>query len=215
MTLLWRTGQRIGDCSALHGEHGVLGMRLGDLDRRSGTIVVRLKGARDEHRVPVSEDFWPLFARYVAEERGLGHPQEPAWIALRKGRGRPLGYAAFESSLRNTSRKIGVCVTAHMFRHALAQALVDTAGVHVAQEVLGHAHISSTAGTYARVDERAMVDALARANDLFDLAAAADGEPDARAPATAAGQGYVFDYDAATLAELDAVSASAPPQATA
>jgi len=62
-------------------------MRLGDLDRRSGTIVVRLKGARDEHRVPVSEDFWPLFARYVAEERGLGQPHEPAWMGLRRGRG--------------------------------------------------------------------------------------------------------------------------------
>lgn len=58
LTLLWRTGQRIGDWSATHGQHGVLGMRLGDLDRRSGTVVVRLKGARDEHRVPVSDDFW-------------------------------------------------------------------------------------------------------------------------------------------------------------
>jgi integrase/recombinase XerD len=52
LTLLWRTGQRIGDSSELHGRHGVLGMSLGDLDRRSGTVVVRLKGARDEHRVP-------------------------------------------------------------------------------------------------------------------------------------------------------------------
>ena len=55
----------------MHGEHGILGMRLGDLDRRSGTIVVRLKGARDEHRVPVSDDFWPVFARYLGQERGL------------------------------------------------------------------------------------------------------------------------------------------------
>ena len=72
LTLLWRSGQRIGDWSAMHGEHGILGMRLGDLDRRSGTIVVRLKGARDEHRVPVSDDFWPVFARYLGQERGLG-----------------------------------------------------------------------------------------------------------------------------------------------
>jgi site-specific recombinase XerC len=36
LTLLWRTGQRIGDFSDVHGEHGVLGMRLGDLDRASG-----------------------------------------------------------------------------------------------------------------------------------------------------------------------------------
>jgi len=99
-----------------------------------------------------------------------------------------------------------------MFRHALAQALVDTAGLHVAQEVLGHAYISTTAGTYARVDERAMVDALARVGDLFDLAAADHGlETQARA----AEREYVFDYDAATLAELDAISTAAPPQASA
>lgn len=165
--------------------------------------------------MPVSEDFWPLFSSYVAEERGLGAPQEPAWVGLRKGRGRPLGYAAFESSLRYVSAKAGVRVTAHMFRHALAQALVDTAGVHVAQEVLGHAHISTTAGTYAHVDERAMVDALARAHDLFDLAAAEDRRPGPQAPPAAGGAGYVFDYDAATLAELDAVSSAAPPPASA
>jgi hypothetical protein len=53
LTLLWRTGQRISDWSDDHGRHGVLGMRLGDLDRASSTIVVCLKGARDEHRVPV------------------------------------------------------------------------------------------------------------------------------------------------------------------
>jgi hypothetical protein len=47
LTLLWRTGQRIGDWSELHGQHGVLGMRLGDLDRRSGMIVVREYVARN------------------------------------------------------------------------------------------------------------------------------------------------------------------------
>src|SRR4051794_41845916 len=95
-----------------------------------------------------------------------------------------------------------------MFRHALAQALVDTAGLHVAQEVLGHAYISTTAGTYARGDERAMGDALARGGDLFDLAAADHGlETQARA----AEREYVFDYDAATLAQLDAIRPAGPP----
>ncbi len=96
LTLLWRSGQRIRDWSAMHGEHGVLGMRLGDLDRLSGTIVVRLKGARDEHRVPVSDDFWRVFARYLGQERGLGGPEDPAWVMFRRGHGRPLSYGAFE-----------------------------------------------------------------------------------------------------------------------
>jgi integrase len=202
LTLLWRSGQRIGDWSHRHGRHGVLGMALGDLDRRSGTIGVRLKGARDEHRVPVADDFWPLFARYIREERGLGEPHAPAWVALRKGRGRPLCYGTFESQLRALSAKLGVRVTAHMFRHALAQALVDTAGLKVAQEVLGHAHVSTTAASYARVDEPAMVQALSRVRDLFELSAR---EPPCASDAPPS-DAYVFAYDENTAAALDAAA---------
>jgi site-specific recombinase XerD len=195
LTLLWRCGQRIGDWSEEHGRHGVLGMRLGDLDRVSSTVVVALKGARDEHRVPVSADFWPHFAAYVREERGLGAPEDPAWVALRRGRGRPLGYATFESQLRELGRRAGVRVTAHMFRHALAQALVDTAGLKVAQEVLGHANVSTTARAYCRVDEAAMVAALSAAHEVLDRR----DTP----PATGGSGGFMFDYDADTLADLD------------
>jgi len=198
LTLLWRCGQRIGDWSEEHGRHGVLGMRLGDLDRASSTVTVALKGARDEHRVPVSADFWPLFAAYVRDERGLGAPEDPAWIALRRGHGRPLTYATFETQLRELGRRAGVRVTAHMFRHALAQALVDTAGLKVAQEVLGHANVSTTARSYARVDEAAMVTGLTAAREVLDRPHAAT--PDG---ATAAGGGFVFAYDADTLVELD------------
>jgi site-specific recombinase XerD len=205
LTLLWRTGQRIGDWSQVHGRHGVLGMRLADLDRRAGTIVVRLKGARDEHRVPVSSDFWPLFADYVREERGLGAPEDPAWIGLRRGRGGPLSYAAFESQLRYLGAKVGVRVTAHMFRHALAQALVDTAGLKVAQEVLGHAHVSTTARSYARVDEAAMVRALEAARQVMDAS-----EPRPRPDGEPGAAGFVFPYDADTLAELDAAADQQP-----
>lgn len=208
LTLLWRSGQRIGDWSEVHGRHGVLGLSLGDLDRRSGSVLVRLKGARDQHRVPVADDFLPLFASYVSEERGLGEPTDAAWVALRKGGGRPLCYATFESQLRALSGRVGVAVTAHMFRHALAQALVDTAGLKVAQEVLGHAHVSTTASSYAHVDEPAMVCALQRVNALADLAAArpAATTGDGRRPG--ATPGFAFDYDAATARELDAAASA-------
>lgn len=201
LTLLWRTGQRIGDWSEHHGRHGLLGLSLSDLDRGSGSIVVRLKGARDEHRVPVTDDFWPLFARYLGQERGLGDPADPAWVAFRRGRGRPLCYATFESQVRELGGRVGVRVTAHMFRHALAQALVEKAGLKVAQEVLGHAHLSTTADTYARVDEQAMVAAVCQVKDLFELEASSplDGDP-------APERGYVFDYDPSTAAALEQAS---------
>jgi integrase/recombinase XerD len=144
----------------------------------------------------VSDDFWPLFARYLVEERGFGEPEAPAWVSFRRGHGAPLSYVAFESQLRVLSARVGVTVTAHMFRHAMAQALVDIAGLKVAQEMLGHAHVSTTAGTYAHVDEGAMVSAVERVRDLFDLRAASDPT----GPVSAGG--YVFPYDETTLTEL-------------
>ena len=68
LTLLSRAGQRIGDWSALGGRHGLLGMTLDDIDRKRRTITVRLKRARDEHRVPVTDDFWPLLDKYLSTE---------------------------------------------------------------------------------------------------------------------------------------------------
>lgn len=199
LMLLWRTGQRIGDWSQVHGRHGVLGMALADLDRRTGSVVVRLKGARDEHRVPVAEEFWPLFSRYLAEERGFGDPGAPAWLA--RG-GRALSYATFESSLRYLGGKVDARVNAHMFRHTLAQVLVDRCGLKVAQEVLGHSHMSTTADAYARVDQAALVRALEHANAAVDRAARLAAE---RGASGEVDGGYVFGYDAATLAALEGI----------
>jgi hypothetical protein len=119
-------------------------------------------------------------------------------VALRRGHGRPLGYATFETQLRELGRRAGVRVTAHMFRHAPAQALVDTAGVKVAQEVLGHANASTTARSDARVDEAAMVSALAAAGEILDRPQTPAGDGTA-----ATGGGFVFAYDPVTLSELE------------
>jgi integrase len=114
LTLLLRTAQRIGDWNNLAGRHGVLGMALADVDETRKTITVRLKGDRDEHRVPVTDDFWPLFHRYLTEERDTTPATPAAWVGLRRGKGKPLTYSAFESSLRYISRKTGVNVHAHL-----------------------------------------------------------------------------------------------------
>lgn len=83
--------------------------------------------------------------------------------------GKPLTYAAFESSLRYISRKIGADVHAHMFRHTVAQAVLETTGnLKVAQELLGHAQVTTTADLYMHVDERILVDALSAVKSTFD-----------------------------------------------
>jgi site-specific recombinase XerD len=196
LLLLSRTGARIGDWSAEHGRHGVLGMTLADFDRRTSTIMVRLKGARDEHRVPVTEQFWVAFDRYLAEERG-DPATEAAWVGSRRGRGRPLSYAAFEAGLRHLAGKVGVKVSAHMFRHTVATGLVEHAGVALAQEVLGHRHVATTIDSYTHVDRAALVDAIAGFEQRTEANRTTGAAPQGR---------YVFAYDAGTLAELDAIA---------
>lgn len=100
---------------------------MADLDRRSSTIVVRLKGARDEHRVPVTEEFWRLFDLYLEHER-RDVPGAPAWVGLRRGWPNPLTYGAFEAGLRQLASRTGIEVTAHMFRHTVASG-VEVRGI--------------------------------------------------------------------------------------
>ena len=198
LTLLSRTGQRIGDWSILAGRHGILGMTLDDIDRKRLTITVRLKGARDEHRVPVTDDFWPLLDKYLGVERGTSKEIKALWTAARKGHGKPLCYASFESSLRYIARKAGVAVHPHLFRHTLAQGVLDTTGnIKVAQEILGHAHISTTADLYMRVDQQRMVSALAAAKTGADRTVAQ------RTQASRIASQYAFDYDDQTIEELE------------
>lgn len=205
ITLLYRSGQRIGDWCDGRG-HGVLGMRLSDLDQAGRSIVVRLKGPRHEHRVPVTDDFWVLFESYVSAERG-DVDTDAAWVGLRKATGRPLTYQAFEASVRYIGKKLGANISAHMFRHAVARAVVEVAGIKAAQQLLGHAHITTTADTYARVDLPALLEAVNKARSKVS-----DERP--RAPSATASSRYVFSYDPETLAELDSIAVPADPSET-
>jgi site-specific recombinase XerD len=199
LTLLSRTGQRIGDWSALAGRHGILGMTLEDIDHKRHSITVRLKGARDEHRVPVTDDFWPLLDEYLRGERRTASDVHALWTASRKGRGKPLRYASFESSLRHIARKAGVLVHPHLFRHTLAQGVLDTTGnIKVAQEILGHSHLSTTADLYMTVDQNALVTALVAVKNNTQQTAK-------KASATQ----YAFAYDAQTIDELECAIAQA------
>ena len=210
LTLLGRTGQRIGDWSPIAGRHGVLGMELKDVDRKRRLITVRLKGARDEHRVPIADDFWPLYDKYLRTERRASSDESALWIASRKGQGKPLRYASFESALRYIGRRAGISVHPHMFRHTLAQGVLETTGnIKVAQEILGHSHLSTTADLYMRVDQNAMLSAL--------VAAKSNAERSTKKPpgASSTSAQYAFAYDTQTIHELERAiaqaSGSSPP----
>jgi site-specific recombinase XerC len=177
-------------------------MTLEDIDRKQHTITVRLKGARDEHRVPVTDDFWPLLDKYLSIERRSSDEVDALWIAARKGRGKPLCYASFESSLRYIAHKVGIAVHPHLFRHTLAQGVLDTTGnIKVAQEILGHSHLTTTADLYMKVDHNAMVSALVQVKTSSDRAR--------RTTSSSPTTQYVFAYDEETISELERAIAQA------
>jgi hypothetical protein len=137
--------------------------------RHSGDVAIghRLQ-AQPDRRPPQGckrRTSCPRHRRFLARVRALSQGRTPhdedseaLWVALRKGRGKPLTYAAFESSLRYIGGKAGVPVHPHLFRHTLAQGVLDLTGnLKVAQEILGHAHISTTADIYTRVDPVSLV----------------------------------------------------------
>ena len=179
-------------------------MTLTDIDQSRSMINVRLKGARDQHRVPVTEDFWQMLRSYLDHERVADSGSKALWIGLRRGSGEPLTYAAFEASLRYVSRKAGVRVHAHMFRHLLAQTILEVTGnLKAAQDMLGHAYISTTADLYLHADQAAMVNAVAAVRFCLDKDPAARADKAAAPPLR-----YAFPYDTGTIEELDKVAAS-------
>lgn len=193
LALLLGSGQRIGDWPDLDGRHGALGMRTHDLDQQRGLLTVRLKGSRDEHRVPVTADFWPLLRRYLREERPAEAPTAALWLGFRRGAGRPLRYRAFERALRMLGERVDAHVHAHMFRHTLAQLLVDGSGLAVAQRQLGHSQITTTT-MYSRVADEQLIEAVQHT----ERRRLNRPEPDG----TRAGE-LAFSYDPDTLAELE------------
>jgi integrase len=198
LMLLSRTGQRIGDWSPVAGRHGILGMELEEVDRKRRFITVRLKGARDQHRVPVTDDFWPISEEYLRTERRAAPDVHAVWIASRKGQGKPLRYASFESALRYIGRRADISVHPHLFRHTLAQGVLETTGnIKVAQEILGHSHLSTTADLYLRVDQNEMVRALVAAKTSTERTTKQPPWPSAKAAQ------YVFAYDDETIVELE------------
>jgi hypothetical protein len=90
-----------------------------------------------------------------------------------------------------------VPVHPHLFRHTLAQGVLDLTGnLKIAQELLGHAHISTTGDLYTRVDASSLVKAVSA------VKASSDGLTGPSSSPTQAAR-YAFPYDADTIAELE------------
>lgn len=135
--LLYATGIRVGECA---------GIRLSDIDRHLGVLLVRGKGNKERY-VPFGEKAKDAVQVYMEDGRKKlmkekGHP-----FLFVNGRGDPLTTRGIQYILNRLSRSsfdIGKLYP-HKLRHTFATHLLNNgADLRSVQEMLGHSHLSTT-----------------------------------------------------------------------
>lgn len=120
------------------------GLRWGDLHREEGLVRVRGKGQKIRE-VPVGEKAWEALDRWRRH-----HPATPLTRetpVFSGPNGRPLGARAVQSRVALRARQLGMDdhVHPHVLRHSFASHLLQSShDLRAVQEMLGHAHITST-----------------------------------------------------------------------
>lgn len=146
LMLLVRLGMRAGE---------VVGMELDDIDWRSGEVVVRGKGNRQE-RLPLPSDVGEAIVGYL--RRGRPPTAEGRTVFVRRrAPHRRLTSTAVTNIVREAGRRARVgTLSAHRLRHTAAT-LMLRAGAPLEEigQVLRHRSSLSTA-TYAKVDRKSL-----------------------------------------------------------
>jgi integrase len=128
----------------------VAGLTLDDIDWRSGELVVRGKGAREE-RLPLPADVGEAIAAYL--RRGRPHSSRREVFLRSKAPYEPIAAGTVASTVRRACRRAGIAeFGSHRLRHTAACEMVraNVPLVRIGQ-VLRHRSLQSTA-IYARVD---------------------------------------------------------------
>lgn len=130
----------------------LLGVRAADLDWGDQLVGVVRKGTQAQQWLPSSPDAFVWLRLYLAE---LGDPLSPddrVWQTLRRRdhgdglRRHPLNYEALRAVFRRVNALLGSNWSMHDLRHtaALRMARDEELTLKDVQEILGHAHLSTT-----------------------------------------------------------------------
>jgi len=102
--------------------------------------------------IPVSAELIRLYADYLHAEYG-GLDSDYVFVNLwAHPYGRPLTYTAVYDLVRRLRRKTGIDFDPHWMRHTTATRLLrDGVGIEVVAQLLGHAHVATTAAIYGHL----------------------------------------------------------------
>ncbi len=146
LLLLARMGLRAGEAA---------GLRLDDIDWRSGEITVRGKGSRHE-RLPLPPDVGEALASYLRDGRPARGCSREVFAGVRAPH-RPLTRGAVTQIAARASQRCGLgTVFAHRLRHTAAAGMLrGGASLEEIGQVLRHQRTLTTA-IYAKVDYEAL-----------------------------------------------------------
>ena len=136
LELLYATGIRVTE---------LITLKLSDLNLGMEYIVCR---DRDKERViPFGKEAKSALTKYMASARQALLEQAPSEVLFPNCSGTDMSRQGFWKLIKQYAKKAGIEmeITPHTLRHSFAVHLVDNgADLHVVQEMLGHADISST-----------------------------------------------------------------------
>jgi integrase/recombinase XerC len=122
----------------------LVGLDLGDVDRRDAMLEVVGKGAK-ARRVPIGRLALAALADWLAVRAELAAAGEAAVFVSR--RGRRLSARSVQARLRRRAVEQGMAlhVHPHLLRHSFASHLLESSGdLRAVQELLGHSDIATT-----------------------------------------------------------------------
>ncbi|MBM7647141.1 integrase/recombinase XerC [Bacillus ectoiniformans] len=136
--LLYATGIRVSECASI---------KLMDIEFELSVLLVKGKGNKERY-VPFGIYALEAIETYIAEARSklLKSAEEHSYLFLNH-RGRPLTARGIHHVLNKVIEKATLTgkIHPHMLRHTFATHLLNNgADMRTVQELLGHAHLSST-----------------------------------------------------------------------
>ncbi|WP_088006013.1 tyrosine recombinase XerC [Indiicoccus explosivorum] len=137
LELLYATGMRVSECTSI---------RIGDLDRAMNIVKVLGKGKKERY-IPYGEFAREALEHYIEEARPKLMKNTDHVYLFVNSRGEPLTDRGIRYILSDCIKKaaLNTAIYPHMIRHTFATHMLNNgADMRTVQELLGHAHLSST-----------------------------------------------------------------------
>jgi integrase/recombinase XerC len=135
LELVYSSGLRLAEVASLNVQH---------IDLQDALVVVTGKGSKTR-TLPVGKQAIAALRRWLPERALVASTDEHALFIT--ARGRRISHRAIQLRLQHLSQRQGMDnpVHPHMLRHSFASHVLESSGdLRLVQELLGHAHISTT-----------------------------------------------------------------------